>query len=270
MGCTYSSPNIETQNPIAEVNEEVIDTSNITPEQLASLSDEEVATIEMKKLKFFRRMKKSANRPSGANGMDYVILVDKSGSMRKGNRWEQARDAVCHLAPGACLADADGVTLYFFSSTDKDHKDIPPFTKFDNVNSADQVMKLFDSPSNTPKFGNDMTSVLRDVFASRKASTKGMVALMITDGAPDDKKAVESLIVEIANSLKDEDELGISIIQVGDDEQAQLWLKHLDDDLESSSKGRKLKSKFDIVETMSVQKLRNLDFSDIVRRSLSD
>lgn len=270
MGCVSSSPstavteNLLHSNPIEE---EIIDTSNMTPEQLASLSEDEIATIEMKKLRFFRRVKLRKD-------MNYVIMVDKSGSMRKENRWKQAREAVSHLAPGACCADADGVTLYFFSSRDKGHEDVPPFTKFDNVKSADQVMQLFDLPSNAPRFGTDMWSVLNDAIISRNTKSmfkKGLVILMITDGAPDDKQKLESLIVETANSLQNDGEVGISFIQVGDDEQAKLWLQHLDDDLTSSSKGgkkRTTKAKFDIVDTMSVEKLKGLDMANIVRLSL--
>jgi len=45
---------------------------------------------------------------------DYIIIMDMSLSML-GPRWRQAKYAVMRIAPYACQADPDGITLYLFS-----------------------------------------------------------------------------------------------------------------------------------------------------------
>ena len=46
---------------------------------------------------------------------DYILVVDKSGSMA-GSNWREAEKAVAALAPNIVRCDPDGITLYFFSS----------------------------------------------------------------------------------------------------------------------------------------------------------
>lgn len=58
--------------------------------------------------KFFVDVKKHALR-------DYILIMDMSGSMF-GNRWKSAKEATMKIAPFACQADPDGITLYLFSS----------------------------------------------------------------------------------------------------------------------------------------------------------
>ena len=53
---------------------------------------------------------------------DYIIIVDKSASMKLGGRWKAAEEAVKVLSPAACKCDEDGITLYFFSSHSKTSK----------------------------------------------------------------------------------------------------------------------------------------------------
>jgi hypothetical protein len=57
--------------------------------------------------KFFVNVKKRENR-------DYIVIMDMSGSMH-GRKWEQAKRATMQIAPFACQADPDGITLYLFN-----------------------------------------------------------------------------------------------------------------------------------------------------------
>ena len=66
-------------------------------------------------LRFFNNMNNHLQK-------DYILIVDKSGSMA-GSNWEQAEKAVAALAPNITRCDPDGITLYFFSSKGK-----PSFT----------------------------------------------------------------------------------------------------------------------------------------------
>ena len=95
MGCASSSPS-STANPLpAAPSKRKID---ITPEMLASMTEEEIMAMEMGSLNFFKKVK------SVDTSRDYTIIVDASGSMFP-NRWEQAKNALQHLAPSACKCD---------------------------------------------------------------------------------------------------------------------------------------------------------------------
>lgn len=289
MGCVGSSesatppasaaqPGVQT----SEVGVEVLDTKNLTPEQLATLTDEEIALIELGNTRFFRRLKKlDLSR-------DYTVIVDKSASMLTGKRWAEAQSAVSSVVESACKADKDGISLYFFSSNvNTKDGEIPAFNKFVNVSSSDMVMQLFKDPKNQPKGGTDLTSVLIDAvkpdnFDSSK-SAKSMkrrpeTILCITDGLPDAKAKVEEVIIDAANALESDDQLSITFIQVGDDAAANEWLTHIDDEL--TTKGTQVKvtkkqhaskvAKFDIVDTIPHSKLASVGFAEIVRKSLQD
>lgn len=57
--------------------------------------------------KFFVSVKKREYR-------DYILIMDMSGSMA-GSRWRMAKEATMKIAPFACQADPDGITLYLFN-----------------------------------------------------------------------------------------------------------------------------------------------------------
>lgn len=67
-----------------------------------------VKTTTTHSLNFFSHVKHSLQR-------DYILCVDKSGSMA-GSNWREAKAAVSMIAPSACACDPDGITLYFFGS----------------------------------------------------------------------------------------------------------------------------------------------------------
>lgn len=203
---------------------------------------------------------------------DYTIIVDMSASM-SGERWEQAREAVAYLAPHAVKCDPDGIALYFF-----DHS----FSKYEHVKSVDEVLNMFELIK--PRGRTDLASVLKDAvepdnvkkrnfccclpcFGSRKKlkqRDRAETILVITDGVPDDKKAVEDVIVFATKFLMSEDEdLSITFIQVGDDHEADIWLQHLDDDLVMHG------ADFDIVDKMSFSMMKGTSFVEIIKSSLT-
>ena len=73
-----------------------------------------------------------------------------------------------------------------------------------------------------------------------EAGAKPETILVITDGSPDDGQAVEREIIECTKRLRDDDEMSISFIQIGEDPGAKKYLKNLDNALESKG------AKFDI------------------------
>ena len=84
---------------------------------------------------------------------------------------------------------------------------------------------------------------------------------MVTDGAPDNRGAVEEEIQRASNSLIEHDDLRILFVQIGTDKGAQRWLEALDQNLEC---------KADIVDTMGFGELRRtgIPFAQWVARSI--
>ena len=175
---------------------------------------------------------------------DYTIVVDRSASMKLKGRWKEAEEAVRELCSASCECDPDGIDLYFFSSHSKTSRgEMPAFYKYSAVKDGEEVMKQFKNPFNQPKGGTDLTKVLKDAFYA--PGTKNQSLLVITDGRPDDTKAVEELIIDAANKATHDEELLITIIQVGDDPQGDDYLNELDVGLD------KLGANRDIVDLVS-------------------
>ena len=157
--------------------------------------------------KFFKYMKHEET--------SFVIIVDKSASMKLSGRWKQAEETVKTIAELCCKStpQEEGITLYFFSSHSKTSKgECTAFQRYQRVDSAEQVMRLFSAKENKPHGGTDLTSVLEDAFALPSPHRKAI--LCITDGCPDDPESAEMLIVDKANSLDRGDETSITMIQV--------------------------------------------------------
>ncbi|MFN6567775.1 hypothetical protein A6770_10045 [Nostoc minutum NIES-26] len=196
---------------------------------------------------------------------DYTLIIDKSGSMatpdQKGgrNRWTAAQESTLALASKCEQFDPDGITVYVFSGR---------FKRYENVTSA-KVAQVF--RENDPSGTTDLASVLKhatDDYFQRKGSgqTKpnGETILVVTDGEPDDRKAVMKVIIEASRRMDRDEELAISFIQVGTDQQATRFLKVLDDELQSAG------AKFDICDTITMDDMEDLSLSEVLLNAITD
>lgn len=196
---------------------------------------------------------------------DYTLIIDKSGSMstpdQVGNRtrWEAAQESTLALARKCEQFDPDGITVYLFSGR---------FRRYDNVTS-NKVAQIFQE--NDPSGTTDLARVLQDAldnYLQRKAAgqTKpnGETILVITDGEPDDRKAVMRVIIEASRQIDRDEELAISLIQVGKDQTATRFLKALDDELQSAG------AKFDIVDTVTLDDMEGMTLSEVLLNAITD
>ncbi|MEA5514625.1 VWA domain-containing protein [Nodularia sp. UHCC 0506] len=196
---------------------------------------------------------------------DYTLIIDKSGSMatpdQKGGRtrWVSAQESTLALASKCEQFDPDGITIYLFSGR---------FKRYDNVTAA-KVTQIFQE--NDPSGTTDLASVLKhatDDYFQRKSAgqTKpnGEIILVVTDGEPDDRKAVMKVIIEASRRMNNNEELGISFIQVGTDAQATRFLKVLDDDLQGAG------AKFDICDTITMDDMEDLSLSEVLLNAIMD
>lgn len=196
---------------------------------------------------------------------DYTLIIDKSGSMstpdQPGNRtrWQTAQESTLALARKCEQFDPDGITVYLFSGR---------FRRYDNVTS-DKVDQIF--RENDPSGTTDLAGVLKDAtdsYLKRKQSgeTKpnGETILVITDGEPDDRKAVMRVIIEASRQIDRDEELAISLIQVGKDQTATRFLKALDDELQAAG------AKFDIVDTITLDDMEGFTLSEVLLNAIND
>jgi uncharacterized protein with von Willebrand factor type A (vWA) domain len=196
---------------------------------------------------------------------DYTLIIDKSGSMSTPDqvggrsRWEIAQESTLALARKAEQFDPDGITVYVFSGR---------FKRYDDVTSA-KVAQIF--LENDPAGTTNLAGVLQDAinnYFQRKAAGKtkpnGETILVITDGEPDDRKAVFEVIINATRQMERDEELAISLIQVGSDAQATKFLKALDDQLQSVG------AKFDICDTVTLDDLEDMSLVDVLSNAITD
>ena len=196
---------------------------------------------------------------------DYTLIIDKSGSMatpdQKGgrSRWVAAQESTLAVASKCEQFDPDGITIYLFSGR---------FKRYENV-TASKVTQIF--RENDPSGSTDLAAVLKhatDNYFQRKAAgqTKpnGETILVVTDGEPDDRKAVMKVIIEASRRMDRDEELAISFIQVGTDSQATKFLKILDDELQGAG------AKFDICDTITIDDMEDYSLSEVLLNAIND
>ena len=196
---------------------------------------------------------------------DYTLIIDKSGSMSTPDqvggrsRWQAAQESTLAVARKCEQFDPDGITLYLFSGR---------FKRFDNVTSS-KVAQIFQE--NDPSGTTDLAGVLKhatDSYLQRKSSgqtkANGETILVITDGEPDDRKAVMRVIIEATRHIDRDEELAISFIQVGNDQTATKFLKVLDDELQSAG------AKFDICDTVTLDDMEGMTLTEVLLNAIND
>jgi len=196
---------------------------------------------------------------------DYTLIIDKSGSMSTPDqpggktRWQVAEESTVALARKCEQFDPDGITIYLFASR---------FKRYDDVTSA-KVVQIFQE--NDPSGTTNLAAVLQDAlnsYFSRKtggqAKPNGETILVITDGEPDDRKAVFEVIIKATQRMERDEELAISFIQAGNDPQATKFLQALDDQLQGVG------AKFDICDTVTFNDLEDMSLADVLMNAISD
>ena len=196
---------------------------------------------------------------------DYTLIIDKSGSMstpdQQGgkSRWEIAQESTLALARKCEQFDPDGITVYVFSGK---------FKRYDDV-TASKVAQIFQE--NDPAGTTNLAFVLQnavDSYFKRKAAgqtkPQGETIIVVTDGEPDDRRAVFEVIINASRQMERDEELAISFIQVGSDPQATKFLKALDEQLQGVG------AKFDICDTVTLDDLEDMSLTDVLLNAISD
>lgn len=196
---------------------------------------------------------------------DYVLVIDKSGSMEERDcpgaksRWESAQESTMAIATRCNEYDPDGITVVPFAGTFKVYENTTP----------SKVKDIFNE--NSPMGGTVLAPVLNKIFSDyltqKKAGTakaNGVMCLVITDGQPSDEKEVAKAISDFTKKIDSREEFGLSFFQVGKDQHASNFLKSLDDDLVSHG------AKFDIVDTKTMEEIETIGLNDALIAALTD
>lgn len=196
---------------------------------------------------------------------DYVILLDKSGSMsepnKRGNpgltRWQRAQETVMALARKAAETDPDGIDLYSFNTG---------FTKFENT-TPEKVAELF--AKETPYGSTDFVPVMNDALEAHfKKNARPTTIICLTDGEPSSltagENALANLLIKAANRIEADNDLAVGFLQVGDDPKASAFLKRLDDDLQKQG------AKFDIVDTLTADEIDAMTADQALAHIIAD
>ncbi|KGF72343.1 von Willebrand factor A [Neosynechococcus sphagnicola sy1] len=196
---------------------------------------------------------------------DYTLILDKSGSMSAPDqlggksRWQAAEESTLALARKCEQFDPDGITVYMFSSR---------FKRFDDV-TASKVAQIF--MENDPVGSTNLAVVLQDATnsyfqrkAARKTKPAGETILVITDGEPDDRRAVMEVIIDVTRRMENDEELAISFIQVGNDPGATKFLKALDEQLQEVG------AKFDICDTITIDDMADMSLAEVLLSAIND
>ena len=195
---------------------------------------------------------------------DYYLVIDKSGSMTEKDtptgvsRWDYCQESTKAIANLIQQYDPDGPSVVFFAAQPK---------MYPNV-TADRVSALF--KENSPMGGTNLAPALNAVFTdyldnkkNGKAKANGALAIVVTDGQPNDEndaaKAIEQFTQKLDNG---DDEFGISILQVGRDASATAYLRKLDDSLKGA--------KFDIVDAKTIDEIESIGLEEAIKAALVD
>lgn len=195
---------------------------------------------------------------------DYTLILDKSGSMSTTDqggksRWVAVQESTLAIARKCEQFDPNGITVYTFAGK---------FKRYEEVTSA-KVDQIF--LENDPMGTTNLAAVLQDAFQKyfdRKAKGQvqgsGETIIVVTDGEPDDRRAVIETIVKATQKMDHDEELALSFIQIGNDKSATAFLKALDDQLEGVG------AKFDICDTITTEEMEDVSISEILLAAIQD
>lgn len=141
---------------------------------------------------------------------DIHVLVDDSSSMRP--TWTEAKEGVEALLSEAVKYDEDGVNVSFLN-----HED------FYNVKTIDEVIRVFTSvgPVGTTPTAEAIRRITSEYWADfdPKAPKKPLSVVVVTDGCPNDPRAVEAAIVDSAQRMQrmglPKGQLGFTFVGIG-------------------------------------------------------
>jgi hypothetical protein len=135
--------------------------------------------------------------------------------------------------------------------------------------TAAKVEQIF--IENDPMGTTNLAAVLMhatDSYFQRKAAKQtkpnGETILVVTDGAPDDLRAVMEVIIQASRRMEQDHELAISFIQIGDDKMASNFIKALDEQLQGAG------AKFDLCDAIAQDEMADMSLAEVLMNAIND
>ena len=142
-------------------------------------------------------------------GDDFIFLIDVSASMGATDtptgqtRYDFAKEKAKAFCHEASKIDTDGISIYRFGHN---------VTRFSDI-TEDKIDGVFNDGPN--EMSTDTAAAIQAAYEEHLARKNDQTfVLIVTDGAPNNEKAVQDVIVNITNQVKDEREFNIGFLQV--------------------------------------------------------
>ncbi|NES85641.1 MAG: hypothetical protein F6K10_31905 [Moorea sp. SIO2B7] len=110
----------------------------------------------------------------------------------------------------------------------------------------------------------NLAGALQEAFKLHFERGGQSTILVVTDGAPDNRKAVFRTIIEATQKISEDKELGVSLLQIGNDSGATEFLKACDDQLQGAG------AAFDIVDTVTFDQMEDMSLREVLLNAVND
>lgn len=203
-----------------------------------------------------------------------IFLVDDSAAMTQ--HWEQVKQLLDNIAPICAKHDPDGIDIYFVNHRPKGFIEFLPGQSvrksgyrriggFTQLQTKDSVAEVFTkvSPAGKCNLGARINKLLTWYCSKVKKDTEfaGWNLIILTAGKFDDD--VKGPLAETAKKLDEMQtpahQLGIQLLQLGNDAGVTNELKYLDDELHRTAKTR------DIIDATVMGTAGSLDPEEMLK-----
>ncbi|KAF3763844.1 hypothetical protein M406DRAFT_261784 [Cryphonectria parasitica EP155] len=191
-----------------------------------------------------------------------VFLVDDSAAMTP--YWDQVKELLDHISPICAKHDPDGIDLYFVNHRPKGFIEFLPgqsvrksgyrriggFTQLQTRDSVAQIFENVGKPGGRCNMGARLQKLLNWYLGKVKKDPAfgGWNLIVLTAGKFDDD--VKAPLAEAAKRLDEmktpAHQLGVQLLQLGNDAAVSNAFRHLDDDLHQAAGTR------DIIDAVSM------------------
>lgn len=197
---------------------------------------------------------------------DYSIILGRVGqSLMPGadENWQRMQRAIAKLLSLCDQLDSDGITLY----TPNPATPELDFQCHENVTGQRLPQILAEHQElGAINLAQSLQMALAQYFrrkAEGRTQANGEIILAIFDGEPLNRQGIVRAIVDATRHMDCDEELGIGLLQVGDDPLAEGFLKSLDDDLQ------RVGANFDLVKTCKLETLSEDDLSEFLTQVIT-
>ena len=183
---------------------------------------------------------------------DTVFIIDDTLSMRNPvhsnstghhqmSRWGMLERSLEYIVNITTTHDKDGVDVQFLKNPKLNGEKITDPNVF--LDKLSTIRGLLENSSPGTEFLDDLTKAINphlenfELWKTGKSlkKPKPLNLIVITDGRADDHSEVPWYLTEVAKQLDlmkaPPRQIGVQFVQIGDDEQATVWLRKLDDEL---------------------------------------